>query len=93
MTNPACSEQRKATTAPKSPGSPRRPAGIAAAISSSEPASAATRAVWWVPGWTLLTVTPSPATSVASTLRKPVTAARAVDEAMRFPIGWRAPAR
>ena len=47
--------------------------------------------MWWVPGWALLTVTPSAATSVARTFRNPVTAARAVDEAMRWPMGWRAP--
>ncbi len=65
---------------------------MAAAISPArDPASSSTRAVLWVPGCTLLTVTPSPATSLARLLRKLVTAARAADEAIRWPIGWRAP--
>ena len=41
----------------------------------------------WRPGWTELTVTPSAATSVAVTLRKLVTPARATELAMRLPMG------
>src|SRR6516165_6696065 len=47
------------------------------------------RAVAWRPGWTELTVTPSPATSRASVFRNPVTPARAVFDRMRLGIGWR----
>ena len=41
------------------------------------------------PGWIEFTVTPSPAISRASVLRKPVTPARAVFERIRSGMGWR----
>ena len=47
------------------------------------------RSVACTPGWTELTVTPSPATSRARVLRKPVAPARAVLERIRFGTGWR----
>ena len=50
------------------------------------------RSVACTPGCTEFTVTPSFATSLASTLRKLVTAARAVEEAASVVIGERAPA-
>ena len=43
----------------------------------------------WEPGWSELTVTPSPATSRANVLRNPVTPARAVFDRIRLGIGWR----
>ncbi len=89
--NFAGSEQRNATTLPKSAASPTMPAGTRFAISSIGPMPLM-RSVAWTPGCTELTVTPSFATSVASTLRKLVTAARAVEEAASVGIGERAPA-
>ncbi len=53
------------------------------------PYSTVMRSVRWMPGSTEFTVTPSPATSRASVLRKPVAPARAVFDRMRPAIGWR----
>ena len=73
MTKPACAEHRKATAAPKSSGSPIRPAGMpAAAPDTSPPCSCTSRSVAWSPGCTELTVTPRGATSVARVLRNAV---------------------
>ena len=43
----------------------------------------------WEPGSTEFTVTPSPATSRARVLRKPVAPARAVLDRMSPAMGWR----
>jgi hypothetical protein len=47
------------------------------------------RGVRWSPGCTLLTVTPSAATSRANVLRNAVAPARAVFDRISWAIGWR----
>ena len=49
------------------------------------------RSVSWKPGWSELTVTPSPATSRASVLRNAVSPERATLERISPAIGWRTP--
>ena len=79
----AGSEHKKATDFPKSAGSPMNPTGTSLAMSAALRVLEARRSVACAPGWAELTVTPSGATSVASTLRKPVTPVRAVTDAIR----------
>src|SRR3954451_21366690 len=66
------------------------PAGMPSdAASTSGPYSFVMRSVAWMPGCTVLTVTPSLATSVATVLRNAVTPDRAVLDRINPPIGWR----
>ena len=83
----AWSEQRNATTAPKSSGRRRRRPGGRRGALRSPPYMLRRRSVSCDPGCTEFTVTPSPATSRASVLRKPVTPARAVFDRIRPAIG------
>src|SRR5262249_24946790 len=88
VTKRAWSEQRNAPIAPKSSGRPSVWVGTdLARHDASPPCSSRMRSVSWNPGWIVLTVTPSAATSVASVFRNAVTPARAVFERMRFGIG------
>ena len=89
VTKRACSEHRKATTWPKSSGSPMTPAGMPSLLASGSPPVELRASGRWrgCPGWTELTVTPSAATSRASVLRKPVAPARAVFD--RISVGDR----
>ena len=97
--NRACWEHRKATTAPKSPGSPMVRMGLldrwaSMAASKVMPSLAArlravcsTRSVAWEPGRTALMVTPVWAISRATVFMNPVNPARAVLDRIRFGIG------
>ena len=80
VTYEARSEHRNAATAAISSTVPRRPAGTSSAAARSafsrEPAESIIRSVAIRPGRTELTVTPSPATSRASVLSAPSSAAR-----------------
>ena len=87
--NLAWSVHRNATIAPKSAGSPMTPAGMLGGSPRGRRRAAPQPVGGVSPGCTEFTVTPSPATSRASVLRKPVTPARAVFDRMSVAIGWR----
>ncbi len=97
--NRACWEQRKATTAPKSPGSPivriglpERWASMAASkvipsLAARLRAVCSTRSVAWEPGRTAFSVTPVWAISRATVFMNPVRPARAVLDRRMCGIG------